>query len=282
MGPVQLGSDTRALTILNDRYGANFAGWLFAALSNTHLSQFLKLGPMLMLGAAFQVAAHALRAWKPPFALYVITFWLSSLGQAYQDTHGNTFVAGTKNSHRSLAFIHAMYMAGCLCGPFVATAIASAGAGPSKWYLFYAFPLALGLANMGLVLYAFWDSFTFRREKVSPATSEHDSSGPEVSRNQGALSLMRSTLTNRSVWLLSIFFFFFLGAALTAGGWVVEYLVVVRHGDLSQMGYIPAGFNGGSLLGRLLLAEPTHRLGERKMIFIYTILSIGLQLLFWL
>lgn len=258
-------------------------GWFFAALSNTHLCQFLNLGPMLMLGAALQVVAHALRAWKPPFALYVITFWFASLGQAYQDTHGNTFVAGTKAAHRSLAFIHAMYAAGCLCGPFVATAIASAGT-PSRWYLFYSFPLGLGVANVGLVSYAFWDSVVFNRRKPDPpaAGSGHISGGAETSRNKGALRLMKETLANPSVWLLSLFFFFFLGAALTASGWVVEYLVVVRNGNLAQMGYIPAGFNGGTLLGRLLLAEPTHRLGERKMIFIYAILSIGLQLLFWL
>jgi fucose permease len=79
-----------------------------------------------------------------------------------------------------------------------------------------------------------------------------------------------------------LFFFFYLGAVLTAGGWVVEYLIVVRDGDINQMGFVSAGFNGGSLLGRMLLAEPIHRFGVRKMIFSFTIISIGLQLLFWL
>lgn len=65
-------------------------------------------------------------------------------------------------------------------------------------------------------------------------------------------------------------------------GWVVEYLVEARDGDLSDMGYVPAGFNGGSFLGRLLLAEPTHRWGERRMVLIYSLIGIALQLLFWL
>ncbi|KAK6719359.1 hypothetical protein SNK05_002493 [Fusarium graminearum] len=255
-------------------------GWFFGAFSNTHLCQMLDLGSMLALGAVLQVIAHALRAWKPPFALFAVTFWLASLGQAYQDTHGNTFVAGTKGSHRWLAFIHAMYMAGCLVGPFVATGIASVGS-TSRWYLFYTFPLAIGVLNVAFVVYAFWDTLKLKRkQKPTERTLEADES--PASRNEDALSLIKETLRNKNVWLVSMFFFFFLGATLTASGWVVEYLVDVRNGDLNQMGFVPAGFSGGSLLGRLFLAEPTHRFGVRRMIFGFTIISIALQLLFWL
>ncbi|KAJ5925392.1 Major facilitator superfamily domain general substrate transporter [Penicillium verhagenii] len=99
---------------------------------------------------------------------------------------------------------------------------------------------------------------------------------------KNALREIKTTLSTPGVWLLSLFFFFFLGASITAGGWMVEYLVKVRHGDVKDMGYVPAGFYGGGFLGRLFLAEPTHRLGERRMIFIYAVLCVGLQLVFWL
>ncbi|KAF4982824.1 hypothetical protein FZEAL_1616 [Fusarium zealandicum] len=266
--------------IVSSVYGANFMGWFFGAFSNTHLCQVLDLGSMLALGAVLQVIAHALRSWRPPFALFTVTFWLASLGQAYQDTHGNTFVAGIKGSHRWLAFIHAMYMAGCLVGPFVATGVASAGS-VSRWYLFYTFPLGIGVVNVAFVAIAFWDTLRIKRKQpATERTLEADST--PASRNEDAFSLMKETLRNKSVWLISLFFFFFLGATLTASGWVVEYLVVVRDGDINSMGYVPAGFSGGSLLGRLLLAEPTHRFGVRKMIFGFTLISIALQLLFWL
>ena len=70
--------------------------------------------------------------------------------------------------------------------------------------------------------------------------------------------------------------------AIATLGWVVEYLVVTRNGNISSMGYVRAGLSGGGLLGRLLLAEPTHRWGERRMILLYCVLCLGLQLLFWL
>lgn len=62
----------------------------------------------------------------------------------------------------------------------------------------------------------------------------------------------------------------------------MEYLVHVRNGDLNDMGYVPAGFYGGSFLGRLILAEPTYRWGERRMVFLYVLLCVGLELVFWL
>ncbi|KAJ5421131.1 hypothetical protein N7465_003650 [Penicillium sp. CMV-2018d] len=202
-------------------YGTTFFGWLIAALTNGKITQYLDLGPILSLGAAIQVLAQILRVWEPPFALYAVTFFLASLGQAYNDTHANTFVSALNGAHRWLGFIHAMYMAGCLVGPFVATGVASANA-DSKWYLFYLFPLGVGVANLAFVGVSFRDR------------------------------------------------------------WMVEYLVNVRNGDVKAMGYVPAGFYGGAFLGRLILAEPTHRLGERRMIFIYSLLCVGLQLVFWL
>lgn len=63
---------------------------------------------------------------------------------------------------------------------------------------------------------------------------------------------------------------------------MVEYLVDYRNGKINKFGYVLTGFYGGSFLGRLLLAEPTYRLGERRMVFIYALVCIALQLVFWL
>jgi fucose permease len=167
---------------------------------------------MLLLGVCFQILAHALRSWQPPFPLFVVTFFFASLGQAYQDTHANTFVASVHGAHRWLGFIHAMYMAGCLVGPFMATPVASASSS-TRWTLFYTAPLSLGCVNLMLASTAFYDLVRARRRRQNaiPATSN-------TSRGQDALSKIRRTLVNPGAWLLSLFFFFFLGAAITAGG----------------------------------------------------------------
>ena len=240
---------------------------------------------MLVLGCCLQILGSVLRTWVPPFGLYIATFFFISLGQAFQDTHANTYVAGAKTPHRWLGFIHAMYAAGCLVAPFIANSVAAAHT-PSLWNLFYIVPTFLGLINLIAVVVAFRDTIVIKRKRVeTPAEGELGSATAEdqnLSRSAGAANLLKGTLRMPAVWLLSLFFFFYLGTALTAGGWVVQYLVDVRGGDLAQMGYVPAGISGGACLGRLFLPDVIHRFGERRMILALCLLGLGMQLCFWL
>jgi MFS family permease len=249
-------------------YGATFLGWLFAAATNSHLVRFLGLGAILTFGACIQIVAHALRCWTPPFGLYVVTFFLQAVGMAYNESHANTFVASLDGAHRLLGFIHAMYALGTLVSPFVATAIATKI--PDQWPLFYIYLVGVGIINALIVAIMFRDSLG----RHLPSTS--------ISRSKTANRDIIATLKSPPVYLLSMFYFFMLGTGITAGGWVVEYLVQARNGHLPEVGYVPAALWGGILLGRIVLAEPTHRFGERRMTLLYCVLILILQLVFWL
>jgi fucose permease len=170
---------------------------------------------MLVLGAIMQILGSAFRTWMSPFPFWAFTFSLVSLGQAYQDTHCNTFVATAKSPHRWLGFIHAMYMLGCLVSPFASNAVASANT-PSRWNLFYTVPLGIGVANLGLALYAFWDTVGLKKKK----SEESRQTGEENKGDVGATKMVQKALSIPGVWILSLFYFFYIGAVLTAGGWV--------------------------------------------------------------
>ena len=195
------------------RYFATFLGWLVAAATNSHAPKFFGTGALLTIGAALQLLSQVLRAWLPPFGLFAVTFFITGLGQAYQDSHANTFVSTVKGAHRWLGFIHAMYGLGLLVAPFVATAIASKSTN-SRWALFYLFPLGLSMINLVSVSFAFWDSLNMI-ESISEAT---DTSLEQRGRNKSALKEVRDLLGLRDVWLISLFFFFYLGVGTTAGG----------------------------------------------------------------
>lgn len=64
-------------------------------------------------------------------------------------------------------------------------------------------------------------------------------------------------------------------------GWVIEFLIEVRHSPPNVAGYVASGFWGGLMIGRILLADITHKLGDRRMVFIYILIGLGLQLVFW-
>ena len=235
----------------------------------------MELGSILTLGAVLQLAAHLLRFWTPSFGLYVVTFFLQAAGMGYQDSHANTFVASLDGAHRWLGFIHACYALGCLIAPFVATAVATKVG--DRWPLFYLFLVGAGSINVFAVLATFRSSLKLRRH-APPLGTDQDTTDNQKSASRDLID----TLKSPPVYLLSMFYFFMLGTGITIGGWIVEYLISARNGKLPNVGYVPAGFWGGIFFGRVLLAEPTHRFGERRMSMGYCFVILVFHLIFWL
>lgn len=163
-----------------------------------------------------------------------MSFFLQSVGTAYQDALGNTFVTGVRNAHRWLGFIHAMYALALLVGPLLATAIASnatpgngAGfvGGEESWKRTYFVTVGLGVVNVVWVMVAFRDTLWVSKsdDGVSGVGVEEGVGRTvgEEQEKQTALTAMRdmgTMLKVKDVWLISLFFFFALGAAQTAGG----------------------------------------------------------------
>lgn len=66
------------------------------------------------------------------------------------------------------------------------------------------------------------------------------------------------------------------------GGWVVTFMLRVRHASAYASGISGSGFWAGMALGRAVLGFVTERFGERLCLAIYLGICLGLQLLFWL
>ncbi|PNP55421.1 hypothetical protein THARTR1_04251 [Trichoderma harzianum] len=261
--------------LITTSYASIFAGWLLAALTNPFLAAHLHLGKLLFIGALFQVFSQCLRPWAP-YSLFFSTFFFQALGMAFQDTHSNTYVSAVRDSHRWLSFIHAMYALGGLVGPLISTAIATAEEGrQGGWRMVYYVTLGTSALNLVAVALAFRDTLFLLKSQSAEAQREER-------RNKEALEEVGQLLKLKNVWLMSAFYFFQSGAWSTSGGWVVEYLTQHRHGQLSKVGYVPTGFWAGVVLGRTILAEPTFRFGEQRMILLYSLATLVLQLLFWL
>ena len=163
---------------------------------------------------------------------------------AYQDAHSNTFVSGLKNvPHRWLSFIHACYALGCFVGPLIATAIATRSnpaimAGVEGWRRTYLVLVAISLVNAVGVPAAFKDTL-WSGLRPGPAAAQAagggGGGGGGKERNRAALRDTAGVLKMKALWILSLFYFFELGATMTAGGWVVEFLTTVRGGNLANV-----------------------------------------------
>ncbi|TVY65281.1 Bypass of stop codon protein 6 [Fusarium oxysporum f. sp. cubense] len=244
-------------------YLINFSGWLLAAFTNVHVASRFGTGGTLVIGGWLQFIAYALNFWKPPFAVFGASFFFSGLGVAYLDAQANTFVAHMNNSHRWLGVLHAIYGLGALLSPIAATTF---GTKTPYWHYFYLMMVFITILNIAILSYSFRDRLFKRSDDASDGDANDQ---------------LRTALSQTSMWMMSVFFFLYVGAEVTSGGWVIEFLIAVRNSPPSVAGYVASAYWGGLMLGRILLADITKKLGNRRMVFFYILIGLGLQLIIW-
>ncbi|THV53733.1 hypothetical protein BGAL_0043g00190 [Botrytis galanthina] len=268
-------------------YLSCFLGWVFAAISIPFIQTHLRLGigGILLLGASLQLLTQFIRIWGSPWPLFVVSFGLAALGQAYQDAQANTYIAqlGDK-AHRWLGVIHAAYSVGCLLGPLAVTGIATAK--PVHWMESYGALAGVAGLNVCVVAWAFARDIVIktRHDQDSEEQDEEGEQSDHARRGNAMWRDIWEVLRDKSVWIISFFFFFHLGTVITIGGWLVTYLLTLAPNSgiqASSIGYLPTLFYAGNALGRLFLIEPTHRFGEKPMILLYSFLCIILQIISW-
>jgi len=98
--------------------------------------------------------------------------------------------------------------------------------------------------------------------------------GPIEQGGNSEHSPLRQILSQKMVHYLAFFVLVYVGVEVTIGGWIVTYIIELRNGG-PDSGYISAGFFGGLMVGRVALLWVNQKLGEKRAVFLYTVLSIG-------
>lgn len=70
----------------------------------------------------------------------------------------------------------------------------------------------------------------------------------------------------RVTWLCSLFLLGYVGVEVALGGWIVTFMIRVRHGSAFASGMTATGFWLGITVGRIVLGFVTPRLGEKLAI----------------
>lgn len=91
-------------------------------------------------------------------------------------------------------------------------------------------------------------------------------------------------IKNRVTILSALFLLFYVGAEVSIGGWIVTFMLRVRHGTPFASGITSTGFWLGVTVGRFVLGFVTGRLfpTEKHAIQCYLCICLVLQILFWL
>lgn len=243
-----------------------FVGYLIAAMFNNlihhRFGQFgvAVAGPLCRLIGYVPICTH------PPFPVLPVVMLFPGFGNGIEDSAWNAWIGNMHNANELLGILHGIYGLGATAAPLIATFMIAQAKLP--WYSFYYVLIGLnGLGEM-LTTTAFWTaSAAVHRGASCPA---------------GRRTTTRTVLRAPVVWLVAIFLLGYVGVEVSLGGWVVTFMLRVRHAAPFWAGLSVTFFWLGLTVGRVALGFLTPRVGEKGAIAAYLVLDIALVLLYWL
>lgn len=163
------------------------------------------------------------------------------------------------NANEVLGIMHAFYGLGGTLAPLIATAmITKLGV---EWYEYYYVMIAVAVVEAVALVSTFWKATGQVFRDAHPKTTDN----PGKSIMHEALVQMPAA---RVTWLCAFFLLGYVGVEVALGGWIVQFMIDVRHGEAFASGMTATGFWLGLTVGRLILGFVTPRLGERLAIMV--------------
>ena len=248
----------------------NAVGFIAAALFIDSLRDRLGRAKTLALAQTATAAAYLPVVLGAPFPAVVLAFFVVGFAMSFNIALGNTFCGRLRNGTAVLGAMHGGYGLGGTIGPLIATALVTvAGA---RWSRYYLLTLAVALLNAAFAAWSYRGC---------------EADGPSRDRPAAAAAAgvqgMFGALSSRVVLLGALFIFAYQGAEVSISGWVISFLISVRGGDPSSVGYVSAGFWAGITLGRFLLSGPAaRRIGEKAFVYAVVTGAAVFELLVWL
>ncbi|RBR09171.1 hypothetical protein FVER53590_11358 [Fusarium verticillioides] len=244
------------------------AGYVVAALTNNWIHYTLGQRGVAVLGPLCRLAAYIPVALHPPFPALPCVMLFTGFGNGIQDSGYNAWIGNMHRANELLGFLHGAYGLGGTIGPLIASAMVAEG--KLNWYTFYY--IMIGLAVVELVVGT--AAFSGATGQVYRQRVHYD----EAKDRATARMALKKPIT----WIVAVFLLGYVATEVSLGGWIVTFMLRVRHAKPFLAGLTVTLFWLGLTLGRVVLGFVTERTGEKTAIMVYLVLSIGLELLYWL
>lgn len=229
-------------------------GSIAASFLNSFIHINLGRRGVAFLGPCLRLIAYIVISQNCPFPGLVVCFCVSAFGIALTDSAWNAYIAGMQNSHEALGILHAFYGLGATLSPLIATAMIAKG--DLVWYSFYYLMIGLSVVDLATGVMAFWTEtgkkYRADHEKTTGKTSGHT----------------REALGSRVTWICCFFLLLLTGTEVALGGWVVQFMRIVRHAAPFPAGMSATGFWLGLTVGRVVGGFVTSRIGEKLAVLV--------------
>ncbi|KAM5476223.1 hypothetical protein MauCBS54593_000908 [Microsporum audouinii] len=282
-------------TVVSLIFLSPLGGYAAAATFSNMIHMKLGQRGIAFLGPCSHILAYVAVCLHPPYPALIVAFIFAGFGNGIADAAWNAWIGGMANANELLGLLHGFYGLGGMLAPLIATAlITKAG---WEWYEFYYLLAGASFLSLAFSLPAFWSATGSRyREAHQDSYDEVERHGNNINAytappraNKMMVKLMGNTrmaeaLSNRVTWICSIFLAVYAGAEVGLGGWIVTFMINVRHGSPFASGVTATGFWLGITLGRMILGFVTPRFfkTEKHAVVFYLGCCICLDLVFWL
>ncbi|PIL23331.1 hypothetical protein GSI_14642 [Ganoderma sinense ZZ0214-1] len=248
-----------------------FMGYISAACAYVYLMDRFGFGGMTVGASVLVAIGYAIETFAPPFPALLVSCFLMGFGAMFLDG-GSRFIAslvGDTSVKMSIRYV--AQGVGSTCAPLAVTQLVRL----PRWPLVVLFPI--GFCLITAVCQAF--AFKFKsQEDCLKAIGQPPHKSMHAVRS---IEKYKKVLRLPAVHAMALFQLTYSGFELAFIGWIVTFVLKERHGGPNS-GYVSSGFFGGSTLGRLILIPLTKRVGMWRVMFVYLLLSLGLELVIWL
>ncbi|KUI59936.1 Bypass of stop codon protein 6 [Cytospora mali] len=258
-------------TVVSLLFLAPFVSYLAAALSSNLIHHHYGQRGIAILAPLCRLVGYIIVALHPPFPVLPVAMLFPGFGNGLEDSAWNAWIGNLQNANELLGVLHGAYGAGATIAPLIATAMVTKGNHPLEWYTYYYIMIGVSALEASLTVPAFWSA---------NAAAFRDKQGPSV--DQGSRTTTRTVLREPITWLVAFFLLGYVGAEVSLGGWIVTFMLRVRHAEAFSAGLTVTFFWLGLTCGRVLLGFITGRIGEKLAITAYLCMSVALEVLYWL
>lgn len=246
---------------------APFLGYVAAGLSNNIIHhKFGRIG-IAVLAPTCRALGYVALALHPPYPALPIVSFFPGFGNGLEDSAWNAWIGNMHQANELLGVLHGAYGVGGIMAPLIASAMITKA--HLEWYTFYYIMIGMAGVELVLAVAAFWGS-------TAAVYRQAITSSPGQER-----TTTRRILREPITWVLAFFLLFYVGAEVSLGGWVVTFMLRVRHAEPFLAGLTVTLFWLGITVGRVVLGFVTGRIGEKLAITIYLGLCVVLQVFYW-
>lgn len=232
-------------------------GYFSMAFMSGFLSANLGFQGVGVLGAMCMVLAYLVISLAPPFWLYVLCYVFSGFGFGSLDAAMNGWMGGLVDSNQLLGILHGCYGIGCTISPPVITRLMTRKNNPWAWNDYY---LVLSVCSaIGLLLVSFSFkyetpakyAFSIQLNQARKRSKESDEIEDDHLEDDSESATLAQSLSSSKVWAFSLIMFFYVGAEVAFGEWLVTFLTRIRHVSYKMSSYMATTFWLGLTGGRI-------------------------------